>query len=154
LVVYREFDRSIDLPKKITELDSCHQRGVICDCQCFAPTKRSSRNLREVTGEHAAPQSHFMTDESPAFTGIGWNFATATMTTWDVPANRPSPQTRSRALFPILKRGVDGIYPHICEAHLHRDLAEFDFRYSNREKLGVDDNARAMRAQRSRPIRQ
>ena len=28
-------------------------------------------------------------------------------------------------------------------AHLHRYLAEFDFRYSNREGLGVDDVARA-----------
>jgi ISXO2-like transposase domain/Transposase zinc-ribbon domain len=32
-------------------------------------------NLRDVIGEHAARQSHFMTDEAPAFTGIGWNFA-------------------------------------------------------------------------------
>ncbi len=48
--------------------------------------------------------------------------------------------------FSILKRGVYGVYQHVSEAHLHRYLAEFDFRYSNREKLGVDDNARAARA--------
>jgi ISXO2-like transposase domain len=48
--------------------------------------------------------------------------------------------------FSILKRGVYGVYQHVSEAHLHRYLTEFDFRYSNREKLGVDDTARASRA--------
>ena len=50
--------------------------------------------------------------------------------------------------FSILKRGVYGVYQHVSEAHLHRYLAEFDFRYSNREKLGVNDAARADRALR------
>ena len=45
--------------------------------------------------------------------------------------------------FSILKRGINGCYFHVSEAHLHRYLAEFDFRYSNREKLGIDDAARA-----------
>ena len=45
--------------------------------------------------------------------------------------------------FAILKRGVYGTFHHISEAHLHRYLAEFDFRYSNREKVGVDDTGRA-----------
>ena len=45
--------------------------------------------------------------------------------------------------FSILKRGVYGIYQHVSEAHLHRYLSEFDFRYSHREKLGVNDTARA-----------
>jgi hypothetical protein len=39
-----------------------------------------------------------------------------------------------------------GVYQHCGERHLHRYLAEFDFRYSNRAKLGVDDEARADRA--------
>jgi len=45
--------------------------------------------------------------------------------------------------FSILKRGIVGCYFHVSEAHLHRYLAEFDFRHSNREKLGIDDAARA-----------
>jgi len=36
-----------------------------------------------------------------------------------------------------------GVYQHCAEKHLHRYLAEFEFRYSHREKLGVDDAARA-----------
>jgi hypothetical protein len=35
------------------------------------------------------------------------------------------------------------VYQHVSEAHLHRYLAEFDFRYSNRVQLRVDDVARA-----------
>jgi hypothetical protein len=45
--------------------------------------------------------------------------------------------------FAILKRGAYGVYHHVSEAHLHRYLAEFDFRYNQRSALGVDDNARA-----------
>lgn len=44
--------------------------------------------------------------------------------------------------FSIFKRGVYGTYHSISEAHLHRYLAEFDFRYNNRSKLGVEDTER------------
>ena len=45
--------------------------------------------------------------------------------------------------YSIFKRGMKGVYQHCGEKHLHRYLAEFDFRYSNRAKLGVNDAARA-----------
>lgn len=45
--------------------------------------------------------------------------------------------------FSIFKRGMKGVYQHCGKKHLHRYLAEFDFRYSNRVKLGVDDSQRA-----------
>jgi hypothetical protein len=44
--------------------------------------------------------------------------------------------------FSILKRGITGTFHHVSEAHLSRYLAEFDFRYSHRAGLGVDDTAR------------
>ena len=47
--------------------------------------------------------------------------------------------------FSILKRGIIGIYHHVSDTHLHRYLAEFDFRYSNRIKLGVGDATRTER---------
>jgi hypothetical protein len=40
---------------------------------------------------------------------------------------------------------VHAVYQHCSEKHLHRYLAEFDFRYSNRSKLGVDDDQRTAR---------
>jgi hypothetical protein len=50
--------------------------------------------------------------------------------------------------FSIFKRGMRGVYQHCSEEHLHRYLAEFDFRYSNRVALGVEDKDRAERALR------
>ena len=48
--------------------------------------------------------------------------------------------------YSIFKRGMKGIYQHCAEKHLHRYLAEYDFRYSYRIKTGYDDVARADRA--------
>jgi len=45
--------------------------------------------------------------------------------------------------FSIFKRGMKGVYQHCKKEHLHRYLAEFDFRYNQRIKKGVDDSARA-----------
>ncbi len=53
--------------------------------------------------------------------------------------------------YSIFKRGMKGVYQHCSEKHLHRYLAEFDFRYSNRVKLGVDDVNRATRAIKGAP---
>ena len=41
--------------------------------------------------------------------------------------------------YSIFKRGMVGVYQWCAEKHLHRYLAEFDFRYSNRVRLGIDD---------------
>jgi transposase-like protein len=48
--------------------------------------------------------------------------------------------------FSIFKRGMIGVYQHCSEKHLARYLSEFDFRYSNRSALGVEDTERAERA--------
>jgi len=48
--------------------------------------------------------------------------------------------------FSIFKRGMKGIYQHCGEKHLHRYLAEFDFRYNHRIKLGYNDTDRALEA--------
>jgi transposase-like protein len=45
--------------------------------------------------------------------------------------------------FSVFKRGMRGVYQHCSEKHLHRYLAEFDFRYNNRASRGVDDAGRA-----------
>jgi hypothetical protein len=54
------------------------------------------------------------------------------------------------ALKPALhKSGIvylKGVYQHCAEKHLHRYLAEFDFRYNNRAKLGITDAMRADKA--------
>jgi transposase-like protein len=104
-----------------------------------------ANNLRAVLAVHADRASHFMTDEARAFTGIGWNFAShGTVKHSADEYVRGEVHTNTiEGFFSILKRGVFGVYQHVSEAHLHRYLAEFDFRYSNREKRGVDDVQRA-----------
>lgn len=47
--------------------------------------------------------------------------------------------------FSIFKRGMRGTYQHCSPKHVHRYLAEFDFRYNNRVAMGVNDEARAER---------
>jgi len=108
-----------------------------------------AHNLGLVLENHASPKSHFMTDEAAAFGEVGWNFKSHDTVNhskdeyvrrqgdWVVTTNTVE------GFFSILKRGMYGVYQHVSEAHLHRYLAEFDFRYSNREKLGVNDVARA-----------
>jgi DUF2075 family protein len=48
--------------------------------------------------------------------------------------------------YSIFKRGMKGVYQHCKEKHLHRYLAEFDLRYSNRVALSVNDGERAVLA--------
>ena len=91
-----------------------------------------------------------MTDEARHYAKLGDEFATHdTVTTPQAntsrgprPARRSTP-TRLRATYSIFKRGMKGVYQHCGEKHLHRYLAEFDFRYNNRVALGVNDAERA-----------
>jgi hypothetical protein len=41
---------------------------------------------------------------------------------------------------------MKGVYQHCAEKHLHRYLAEFEFRYNARTALGVNDQTRTVRA--------
>ena len=48
--------------------------------------------------------------------------------------------------FATLKRGIVGTFHHVSQQHLKRYLAEFDYRYNEREALGVDDAQRMERS--------
>ncbi len=48
--------------------------------------------------------------------------------------------------FSIMKRGIVGVYHHVSPQHLKRYLAEFDFRYNERDGLNVTDAERAKKA--------
>ncbi len=109
-------------------------------------------NLGAALENHASGKSDLMTDEANAFVQLGWNFRSHHTVTHSKDEYVRREGTRVvttngvEGFFSILKRGVYGVYQHVSEAHLHRYLYEFDFRYSNREKLGVNDIARASRA--------
>lgn len=55
----------------------------------------------------------------------------------------PSVHTNTvEGFYSIFKRGMKGVCQHCAQRHLHRYVAEFDFRYSNRAAVGVSDLAR------------
>jgi len=115
-----------------------------------------SFHVADVTAEMLRPlivttvsrKSHFRTDESGVYWRTGEEFKShRTVTHSDKEYVRGDAHTNTvENFFSIFKRGVYGVYHHISEAHLHRYLAEFDFRHSNRARLGTDDTQRATRA--------
>ena len=58
-------------------------------------------------------------------------------------ANRTIHTNTVEGAFSLFKLGMSGVYQHCGEQHLHRYLAEFEFRYNSRVALGVDGRARA-----------
>jgi transposase-like protein len=52
----------------------------------------------------------------------------------------------AEGFFGVFKRGMRGVYQHCSEKHLHRYLAEFDFRYNRRTALGWNDEQRTLAA--------
>lgn len=46
--------------------------------------------------------------------------------------------------FSILKRGINGVYHQVGKRHLHRYLAEFDFRYNTRKEKDGDRTLQAL----------
>ena len=89
-----------------------------------------------------------MTDEVNVYKSIGryqaaHSFVTHSANQYAVPGKPELHANTVEGFFSIFKRGMRGVYQHCREKHLHRYAAEFSFRYSNREALGVDDRARA-----------
>jgi transposase-like protein len=90
-------------------------------------------------------ESRLMTDEAPYYPGIGSQFAghEAVNHSADEWVRGDAHTNTLENFFSIFKRGMRGVYQHCGEKHLHRYLAEFDFRYSFRVGLGVNDADRA-----------
>ena len=89
-----------------------------------------------------------MTDEHSVYPAPGAHFAdhqTVNHSEYEY-ARGPVSTNTVEGFFSIFKRGMKGVYQHCSEAHLHRYLAEFDFRYSNRAALEIDDQNRAKKA--------
>lgn len=105
----------------------------------------TASTLYPIIARHAHRDSRFMTDESNVYSHIGR--AQAEHQTVNHSAKeyvRGDAYTNTvEGFFSILKRGIYGCYFHVSETHLHRYLSEFDFRYTNRIKLGIDDQARS-----------
>ena len=85
-----------------------------------------------------------MTDSYAIYRHGKFNVADHQMVDHEIEWRRGDAHTNTvEGYYSIFKRGMIGVYQHCGEQHLHRYLAEFDFRYSNRAKLGVNDANRA-----------
>jgi transposase-like protein len=106
------------------------------------------KTLRPFVVKNASRKSRLMTDQDKNFVRIGEEFASHDKVDHSrLEYVRGDSYTNTvEGYFSIFKRGIVGVYHHVSEAHLDRYLAEFDFRYSNRAKLGVSDGERAARA--------
>ena len=93
-------------------------------------------------------ETALMTDEALQYRAVGRNFASHDFVnhTNDEYVRGIVSTNTVEGFYSIFKRGMKGVYQHCSERHLHRYLAEFDFRYSNRVAHGINDSARAGKA--------
>jgi transposase-like protein len=119
-------------------------------------------NVTKIVRENIDRESRLHTDESKLYGGSNEHFIhhqtvhhssgeyvrympahIVRFPTGEVAFPEPIHTNSIEGYFSIFKRGMRGIYQHCAEKHLHRYLAEFDFRYNNRVRLGVNDTDRA-----------
>lgn len=109
-----------------------------------------ANTIRSALVENVHRASTLMTDEASVYRIVGKEFArhghvlhaSRTYAKGDVHSNS------AENFFSILKRGVIGTYHHWSEAHMHRYLVEFDFRYSTRNLTDAERTAEAIKGAR------
>jgi len=124
------------------------QRGGMSRSFYVNGTKAS--DLLPIVRANVLPGTRVMTDEADQHAHLGKHFAKHGFTrhgqgeygVGDVHTNTVE------GFYSVVKRGMEGVYQHCAEKHLHRYVAEFNFRYDSRVKLGVDDKMRSLAALR------
>jgi transposase-like protein len=110
----------------------------------------TAKTLVPIVNENIAKEATVMTDDAATYYQKLDDFAGHETVNHSAEeyvrheAGKPVIHTNTvEGYFSIFKRGMKGVYQHCSEKHLHRYLAEFDFRYNNRSALGVGDVARS-----------
>jgi transposase-like protein len=120
----------------------------------FHVTGTTIAELKPIIRANIDRETAIMTDQASWYPEIGAEFASHDTVNhahdeyarWE--GSKLVSTNAVEGYYSIFKRGMKGIYQHCSEKHLHRYLAEFDFRYSNRVRLGVNDTARTERVLR------
>jgi hypothetical protein len=101
--------------------------------------------VTKIVRDNIKRESRLHTDESRLYSRVGQEFAAheTVQHTADEYVRGDVTTNTVENYFSVFKRGMRGVYQHCAEKHLHRYLAEFDFRYNNRAALGVNDGERA-----------
>jgi transposase-like protein len=111
----------------------------------FHVTGTTIAELKPIIRANVAREAQIMTDQASWYPEIGAEFSSHDTVNhakdeyarWE--GTKLVSTNSVEGYYSIFKRGMKGIYQHCKEKNLHRYLAEFDFRYSNRMRLGVDD---------------
>ena len=136
-----------DMPK---QRGYAHKHAVLTlverggSARSFHVEGTAAADLLPIIKANVHPASKVMTDEAGQYNSLGKLFAAHDFTRHGAGEYvRGLTHTNTvEGFYSVFKRGMKGVYQHCSEKHLHRYVAEFDFRYSNRVKLGVDDTAR------------
>ncbi|MCK5518387.1 MAG: IS1595 family transposase [Alphaproteobacteria bacterium] len=100
----------------------------------------NAETLRPILNEQIAAESRLMTDEARVYAPLGKDFAEHHSVNHGIGDDHTN---TIEGYFSIFKRGMKGVYQHCSGRHLKRYLAEYDFRYNERDALGVNDLERA-----------
>ncbi len=107
----------------------------------------SVASIAPILAQHTSPNAHLMTDGAHFYKGAGKAYASHqfvdhTRGEYVRKGDATIHTNTIEGFFGIFKRGMRGVYQHCGSQHLQRYLVEFDFRYSNRIALGVNDDER------------
>lgn len=113
-----------------------------------------ANTVRSALLENVHRASTLMTDEAKVYRTVGKLFAEHghTLHSGRVYVKGDIHSNSAENFFSILKRGVIGTYHHVSEAHMHRYLSEFDWRYSNRELTDAERTAEAVKGARGKRL--
>jgi transposase-like protein len=115
----------------------------------FHIAQSTKENVAKLVSENVHSESRLMTDESHLYKSVGKTFASHDTTKHGAEeyvryeGDLVMHSNTIENYFSVFKRGMRGVYQHCDEKHLHRYLAEFDFRHNNRVALGTGDVSRA-----------
>jgi len=107
-----------------------------------------AKTLLPILQESISCEAHVMTDEANQYNSLHKHFDKHSFVCHSVGEyvsriDRSIHTNTIEGFFSVFKRGMKGVYQHCGHNHLNRYLTEFDFRYSNRIALGIDDRERA-----------
>jgi hypothetical protein len=112
--------------------------------RAFHVPEVTGANLRQIVGENVKRGTKVYSDDNHTTRFAARDFEAESVKHKDGEYVRGDAHTNTiEGYFSILKRGIIGTYHHVSEEHLARYLSEFDFRYSNRMALGIEDAERA-----------
>lgn len=106
--------------------------------------------LLPIMQANVSPDARILSDEASHYYKMRENFRDHKTVVHEIkqyvsPDDKTVHTNTIEGFFSIFKRGMKGVYQHCAHNHLNRYLAEFDFRYSNRKALGIEDVERAER---------